>query len=335
LRLFPILLEHLRKFSFMVKNILNLPLLLIGCFLISFSGLHAQSQIIPHTASTDIFKTDYLLKQSYDYNPKFIRTHDVKSIRLYSEITPDEATQDRFFTQYNFDEWGLVSEKIYFQETDVQDIALTMHKFFYNDEDKIERIEEYYEDKFAVATWFVYNNDGQLESVFEEDTNGRTGNRSEYLVSNQQVNQKTTYSNNKIRQLEYHLPVAVLLENPDTLRRIQPKDLSLKRTYFYLYEGNQIVKEFWYTPIAEYNISREYDSNKQLVNIKKIGEKTTTATYKYSDAGNIKRIKINRAKRPTKQRRFFYDDEDIFVIKSEVKRDGEVLESLIYEYQFW
>ncbi len=319
----------------MVKHTFCLYLLLVGCFTVCLSSLHAQSQITPHTASTDIFKTDYLLKQSYDYNPEFIRSHNVKSIRLYSELNRDEASQDRFFTQYNFDEWGFVNEKIYFQEADLQDIPLTMHKFFYNDEDKIERIEEYYAGKFAIATWFVYDDDGQLESVFEEDTEGRTGNRSEYLVSNQQVSQKTTYSNHKIRQLEYYLPVAVLLENPDTLRRIQPKDLSLKRTYFYLYEGNQIVKEFWYTPIADYNISREYDSDGQLTNIKKIGENTTTATYKYSDAGNIKRIKISRTKRPTKQRRFFYDDEDTFIIKTEVKRDGEVLESLVYEYDFW
>lgn len=318
----------------MAKHTLNLPLLLICCLFISLSGLYAQSQIIPHTASTDIFKSDYLLKQSYDYNPEFIRLQNIKYIRLYSEINADEATQDRFFTQYNFDEWGFVKEKIYFQETGAEPKPLTMHKFFYNDEDKLERIEEYYEEKFATATWFVYN-DGQLESIFEEDANGRTGNHSEYLVSNQQVSQKTTYSNHKIRQLEYYLPVSVLIENPDTIRKIQPEELSNKRAYFYLYEGNQIVKEFWHTPVAEYNISREYDRDGQLATIKQIGNNTTTATYRYSDAGNIKRIKINRSKKSTKQRRFFYDEDDMFVVKSEVKRDGEVLESLVYEYKFW
>jgi len=318
----------------MIKHTLNLYLLLVCCLAISFSGLYAQPQIIPHTTSKDIFKTDYLLKQSYDYNPEFIRQHNVKSIRLYSEIGPDKGMQDRFFTQYNFDEWGLVSEKIYFQETEAQLIPLTMQKFFYNDGDQLERIEEYYEAKFGLATWFVYK-DGQLESIFEEDANGRTGNHSEYLVSNQQVDQKTTYSNHKIRQLEYYLPVSVLLENPDTLRQIQPKDKSLKRIYFYLHENNQIVKEFWYTPIAEYNVIREYDGDGQLTNIKQTGNDVSTATYRYSDEGNIKRIKINRTKRPAKQRRFFYDEDDTFVIKTEVKRDGELLESLVYEYQFW
>jgi len=296
-------------------------------------GLHAQSQIIPHTASTDIFKMDYLLKQSYDYNRDFIRLHNIKSIKMYSEINSEEGAGDRFFTQYNFDEWGFVNEKIYFQKTEAQLIPLTMQKIFYNEE-KLERIEEYYENKFALATWFVYK-DGQLESVFEEDANGRNGNHSEYLVSNQQINQKTTYSNHKIRQLEYHLPLSVLLKNPDTLRQIQPKGSGLKRIYFYLYENNQIVREFWYTPVAEYNISRDYDRNGQLSTIKQIGENTSTATYKYSDTGNIKRIKINRAKRPAKQRRFFYDEEDTFILKTEVKRDGELLESWIYEYEFW
>lgn len=319
----------------MVKNTFCLYLLLIGCFTICGLSLHAQAQIIPHTASTDIFRTDYLLKQSYDYNPDFIRLHHVKSIRLYSELNPDEATQDRFFTQYNFDEWGLVNEKIYFQEAEAQDIPLTLHKFFYHDDDKLERIEVYYEGKFAVATWFVYNDSGQLESVFEEDANGRTGNHSEYLVSNQQVSQKTTYSNHKIRQLEYHLPVSILIENPDTIRKIRPKELSNRRAYFYLYENNKIVKEFWYSPVAVYDVSREYDREGQLTTIKQVGEKTATATYKYSDPGNIKRIKINRSKRANKQRRFFYDDDDIFVLKTEVKRDGEVLESLVYEYEFW
>jgi len=245
-------------------------LTLVSFLIAGLSGLYAQSQIIPHTASTDIFKTDYLLKQSYDYNPDFIRLHNVKSIRLYSEISPDVSAQDRFFTQYNFDEWGLVSEKIYFQKTEAQLIPLTMHKFFYNDEDKLERIEEYYEEKFALATWFVYQN-GQLESVFEEDINGRTGNHSEYLVSNQQVNQKTTYSNHKIRQLEYYLPISVLIENPDTIRKIQPKELSNRRAYFYLYENNKIVKEFWYSPVAIYDLSHEYGRDGQLTSIKQIG----------------------------------------------------------------
>jgi len=312
----------------------QINLMLVFFLIVGLSGLHAQSQITPHTSSTDIFKTDYLLKQSYDYNPDFIRLHNVKSIRLYSEISSDAGAQDRFFTQYNFDEWGFVSEKIYFQETEAQLIPLTMHKFFYNDDEKLERIEEYYEEKFAVATWFVYNGD-QLESIFEEDANGRTGNHSEYLVSNQQVNQKTTYSNHKIRQLEYYLPISVLIENPDTIRKIQPEELSNKRAYFYLYENNKIIKEFWHTPVAEYNINREYDRNGQLASIKQIGKTTTTATYKYSDTGNIKRIKINRTKQPAKQRRFIYDEADTFVIKTEVKRDGEVLESLVYEYEFW
>lgn len=326
--------QYTDKFQ-ILKHKFQISLTLICLLIIGLTGLHAQAQIIPHTASTDIFKTDYLLKQSYDYNPKFIRSHSVKSIRLYSELNLDEASQDRFFTQYNFDEWGFVNEKIYFQKTEMRDIPLTMHKFFYNDKDEIERIEEYYEGKFAIATWFVYNDDGQLESVFEEDTNGRTGNHSEYLVSDQQLNQKTTYSNHKIRQLEYYLPISVLIENPDTIRKIQPKELSNRRAYFYLYENDKIVKEFWYTPVAVYDIEPEYDRNEQLTTIKQIGDKTTIATYKYSDTGNIKRIKINRSKKSTKQRRFFYDDEDTFVIKTEVKRDGEVLESLVYEYEFW
>lgn len=323
----------------MVKHTLDytdkfqISLVLAFLLILSLSRLHAQSQIIPHTASTDIFKTDYLLKQSYDYNPEFIRLHHVKSIRSYSEITRDEATQERFFTQYNFDEWGTVSEKIYFQETETDSIPLIRQKFFYNDDEQIERIEEYYEGKLGLSTWFVYKN-GQLESVFEEDSDGRTGNHSEYLVSNQQVNLKTTYSKNIVRQLEYHLPISVLLENPDTLRQIQSRDLGKKRVYFYLYENDKIIKEFWYSPVAVYDVSREYNGNGQLTSIKRIGDKTTTATYKY-DNSNIKRIKINRNKRPTKQRRFFYDEDDIFIIKTEVKRDGEVLESLVYEYEFW
>jgi len=325
--------QHTDRLKMTSTKYRNLALILL--LTVWLSGLHAQSQITVHTASTDVFKADYLFKQSYDYNPDFIRLHNVKSIKLYSELMPDEAMQDRFFTQYNFNEWGTMSEKFYFRETEATPIPLILHKFFYNDDEQIDHIEVYYEGKFAATTWFVYK-DGQLESVFEEDDNGKTGNHSEYLISKQRINQKTTYSNNIVRQLEYHLPVSVLLENPDTLRQMQSKDSRNKRTYFYLYENDKIINEFWYTPVAVYDISREYDRNGQLSSIKQVGNKTTTtATYRYGDTGNIKRIKINRTKQAAKQRRFFYDEADVFILRTEVKRSGEVLESLIYEYEFW
>lgn len=317
----------------MTKYTLNLCLLFAFLCIINNANICAQAQILAPETSIDIFKSDYLLNQEHRYNPDFIRLYGIQSIRLSAGKDGSEDANMTFFTQYNFTPSGMVSEKVYYQKNDLELKALSEQKFFYNDEDQLLEIEDYYEGKLDLVTHYAYVGD-LLEKVYEEDAEGATGDWRQYDWKGRRISRKATYNSNKIKQVEYHLPSTTLSSRLDTLYSIETQDLVNKKVYFYLYENDEIKREMWYESGQKYEVKRDYNRKGKLTGIKQMGGKMSDVSYKY-DGNKLQSIKEKHPKSPAVQRRYTYDENDVFILNVEVKRGGDILESMWYEYEFW
>jgi len=317
----------------MIKYALNLYLLLTFLWIAGNSNVYAQSQILLPRTSIDIFKTDYLLNPQHDFNPEFIRLYEIRSIKLSSEEDIGEDSNTKFFTKYNFNPSGMVEEKIYYQKTDWELTALSEQKFIYGDEEQLLEIEDYYEGKLDLVTHYTYVGD-LLDKVYEENAEGSTGNWRQYYWKGRQISRKITYNSSEIKQVEYHLPTTTLPRNLDTLYQVEMRDLASKSVYFYLYANKRIEREVWHEPNESYEVKRDYDRGGKLTGIKQTGGRMSAITYKY-DGNNLKSIKEKHPKHPSMQRQYTYGENDIFIIGALVKRGGDVLENLVYEYEFW
>lgn len=308
-------------------------LLFIFLWMASYSNLDAQAQILLPRTSIDIFKTDYLLNPQHDFNPEFIRLYEIWSIKLSSEDDMAEDSNVKLFTQYNFNPSGMVAEKIYYQKTDLELTALSEQIFFYGEEGELLRIEDYYEGKSDKVTHYTYVGD-LLDKVHEEDAEGATEDWRQYHWKGRQIAREVTYNANKIKQVEYHLPTTTLPRKLDTLYQVEMRELANKSVYFYLYANKQIAREVWHEPRESYEVKRNYDRSGKLINIKQTGGRMSAITFKY-DKGKLKSIKEKHPKQPSMQRQYTYDENGVFITGVVVKRGKDVLENLVYEYEFW
>ncbi len=317
----------------MIKHTLNLYLLLLILCIINYDNVYSQAQILAPETSVDIFKTDYLLNQEHRYNPDFIRLHGIQSIRLSAGEDAGEDGSNSFFMQYNFTASGILSEKMYCQKKDWETKVLSEQNFFYDDEDNLLEIEDYYEGKLDMITYYTYIGD-LLDKVHQEDAEGPSGTWWQYDWKGRRISRKVTYNSNKIRQVEYHLPSTTVPSRLDTLYSTEVRDSLVGKVCFYLYDDDRIKREMWYESGGEkYEVKRAYNRKGKLTGIKQTGGRMSDVTYKY-DGNKLQSIKEKHPKSPAIQRRYTYDENDMFIMSVEVKRGGDILENLFYEYEF-
>ncbi len=295
---------------------------------------YGQNGYAPQVKPVNIFKQDYTVNDGHSYNAEFIRANKVKSFRVYNDQNIEKLPAGAGFTQYNFDENGLLMQKTVHEQFADGLQEVSRQKYAYDEDGELKAMEEYYGDELSSTLMFIRPG-GRLQAVIEKNVDGATGNWSKFYWKGDELKKKITYVNNKIVQVEYHFPATKSVAELTRIQEDEKRDVEGKSVFFYLYNDDRIITELWYAFSDDYVITRGYDEAGRLTNITKVKRGVAkTMDYKYDNKNNLLRIQESNTDDLDVYYRYKYDEKRQFVQEEIKKTDTQILERKIYRYDF-
>jgi len=296
---------------------------------------YGQNGYTPQIKPVNIFKQDYAVNEGHSYNAEFLRKNKVKSFRVYNDQNIDKLPAGAGFTEYDFDENGMLIQKTVHEQFADGLQEISRQKYSYDEDGELKTMEEYYGDEFSSTLMFIRPG-GRLQAVIEKNDDGATGNWSKFYWKDDKLQKKITYVNNKIVQVEYHFPATKSIAELTRIQEDEKRDVEGKSVFFYLYDNDRIITELWYAFSDDYVITRGYDETGRLTNVTKVKKGVAkTLDYKYDNKSNLLRIQESKTDDLNVFYRYKYDERRQFVQEEIKKTDTQILGREVYRYTFW